>query len=97
MVPIIFVCAIGVVWALLRKGILRSKTDGHEAALATLTSKALRLVIIFIFTVFPMVSTTIFQVGERTKCRVYENNVPWNFTGVNMTTPVLIITTDLPI
>jgi hypothetical protein len=85
------------VWALLRKRILWAKTEGHEAALATLTSKALRLVIIFIFTVFPMVSTTIFQVGERTKCRVYENNVPWNFTGVNMTTPVLIITTDLPI
>ncbi len=45
---------------------MRRQKEGYRASLAKLTSKTLRLSIICIFTVFPMVSTTIFQVNCRT-------------------------------
>ena len=39
----------------------RESGDSLELAVATLTAKALRVCIIFLFTVFPLMSTTIFQ------------------------------------
>jgi hypothetical protein len=69
--PIIVVCAVGLGWCFLQQRILHAKADGYQAALVELTSKALRFSIIFVFTVFPMVSTTIFQVCQNWKCRAF--------------------------
>jgi hypothetical protein len=60
--PIVFVSVIIAAWFILRQRILRSNTEDHEAALAAMSSKAIHTCIIFLYTVFPMVSTTIFQV-----------------------------------
>jgi hypothetical protein len=52
-------------WLVQRQLIMRRQKEGsssYRASMAKLTSKTLRLSIILLFTVFPMVSTTIFQV-----------------------------------
>jgi hypothetical protein len=64
--PLIFLVGMLVLWLVQRQLIMRRQEEGCRASLAKLTSKTLRLSIICIFTVFPMVSTTIFQVKSRT-------------------------------
>jgi hypothetical protein len=62
--PLIFLIGMFILWLVQRQLIMRRQKEesSYRASLAKLTSKTLRLSIIFIFTVFPMVSTTIFQV-----------------------------------
>ena len=60
--PIVFVSGIVFLWFFLRQRLRwRENSDGLELAVATLTAKAVRVCVIFLFTVFPLVSTTIFQ------------------------------------
>jgi hypothetical protein len=59
--PILFVFGITFAWFLLRQRLAWKGGDDLPAALSTLASKAIRLCVIFLFTVFPVVSTTIFQ------------------------------------
>lgn len=60
--PIAFVFGIVLLWYFLRQRLKLRENDGDlQAALATLTAKAVRVCVIFLFTVFPLVSTTIFQ------------------------------------
>jgi hypothetical protein len=54
MFPILFVCGIVVVWLIQRQRILFKDGDNMQAV-STLTSQAIRLCIMFLFTVFPMV------------------------------------------
>jgi hypothetical protein len=60
--PVGFLLGMLILWLIHRQLIMRRQKEGYLASLAKLTSKTLRLSIICIFTVFPMVSTTIFQV-----------------------------------
>jgi hypothetical protein len=62
--PLIFLIGMFILWLVQRQLIMRRQKEesSYRASLAKLTSKTLRLSIICIFTVFPMVSTTIFQV-----------------------------------
>jgi hypothetical protein len=60
--PLLFLLGMLILWLIQRQVIMRRQKEGYRASLAKLTSKTLRLSIICIFTVFPMVSTTIFQV-----------------------------------
>jgi hypothetical protein len=62
MVPLMFLLGMLMLWLTQRQLIMRRQKEEYHASLAELTSKTLRLSIICIFTVFPMVSTTIFQV-----------------------------------
>jgi hypothetical protein len=64
--PVGFLFGMLTLWLVQRQLIKWGQKEGYHASLAKLTSKTLRLSIIFIFTVFPMVSTTIFQVKSRT-------------------------------
>jgi hypothetical protein len=66
MAPLMFLLGMLTLWLVQRQLIMRRQKEGYRAPLAELTSKTLRLSIICIFTVFPMVSTTIFQVDSRT-------------------------------
>ena len=59
--PIVAVGGIFLAWFTLRLRILSKGGDGAKAAVSSLTSKSIRLSIILLFTVFPLVSTTIFQ------------------------------------
>jgi hypothetical protein len=62
--PVGFLLGMLTLWLVQRQLIMRRQKEGCRASFAKLTSKTLRLSIIFLFTVFPMVSTTIFQVSE---------------------------------
>ena len=64
--PLMFLLGMLTLWLVQRQLIMRRQKEGYHASLAKLTSKTLRLSIICIFTVFPMVSSTIFQVNSRT-------------------------------
>jgi hypothetical protein len=59
--PIVFVCGIAVVWIIQRQRILSKGGDDLRASLSMLSSQSIRLCVMFLFTVFPMVSTAIFQ------------------------------------
>ncbi len=61
-VPLIFLLGMIILWLVQRQLIMRRPKEEYRASLAKSTSKTLRLSIIFLFTVFPMVSTAIFQV-----------------------------------
>jgi len=60
--PILFVVAIFFSWLVLRQRLIWKKGDDLSSVLSTLAAKSIRMCVIFLFTVFPMVSTTIFQV-----------------------------------
>jgi hypothetical protein len=60
--PIVFLFGMFTLWLTQRQLLMRRQKEGYCVHLAKLTTKSLRLSIIFVFTVFPMVSTTIFQV-----------------------------------
>jgi hypothetical protein len=62
MAPLMFLLSMLTLWLVQRQLIIRRQREGYRASLAKLTSKTLRFSIICIFTVFPMVSATIFQV-----------------------------------
>jgi hypothetical protein len=61
--PIVFVVVVVLFWAIQRQVLLSKKdNDGNlSRALHSLTAKSIRVSIIFLYTVFPIVSTTIFQ------------------------------------
>jgi hypothetical protein len=60
--PVGFLLGMLTLWLTQRQLIMRRQKEGYRASLAKLTSKTLRLSIIVLFTVFPMVSATVFQV-----------------------------------
>ncbi len=61
--PLIFLFGMLTLWLVQRQLIMR-RWQQKEASLPKLTSKTLRLSIIFVLTVFPIVSATIFQVNS---------------------------------
>ena len=75
LLPVIFVFMIMVSWLLLRQRLISKKSDDFSMALSTLTAKAIRLCVIFLFTIFPMVSTTIFQVSLRRFSQLQQRNL----------------------
>ena len=59
--PIVAVLGIASTWLVLRQRMLWKGRDDLNASLSALASKSIRLAVMVLFTVFPMVSTTIFQ------------------------------------
>jgi len=59
--PFVVVCGISTAWWVLQKRLRWKGGEDMQASLAALSTDTIRLVIMFLFTVFPMVSTTIFQ------------------------------------
>ena len=64
-VPGAFICVVAIVWIVLRQRLVLKGGKNLRVLLAALDAKSVSVVIIFLFTVFPMVSTTIFQVCHR--------------------------------
>jgi hypothetical protein len=56
MFPILFVSGVAIVWLILRQRLLSKGGDDLQASLSMLTSQAIRFCVMFLFTVFPMVS-----------------------------------------
>lgn len=59
--PIVIILGIVLTWLVLRYNLLLQGGDDVHTAVSFLTSKSIRLSVLVLFTVFPMVSTTIFQ------------------------------------
>ena len=59
--PVVVVGGIFLTWAVMRQQILLKGGTDVRASVASLTSKSIRLSVMVLFTVFPMVSTAIFQ------------------------------------
>ena len=59
--PVVAVGGIFLTWVVLRRRILLKGGGDVRASVASLTSKSIRLSVMVLFTVFPMVSTTIFR------------------------------------
>jgi len=59
--PLATTFGIFLTWLSLRQRLLLAGGDNLRASISALTSKAIRLAVMVLFTVFPMVSTTVFQ------------------------------------
>ena len=59
--PIAILCAIAIVWLVLRNRLLRKGGGDLRASLSDLTSKSIRLGVMVLYTIYPLVSSTIFQ------------------------------------
>ena len=63
LLPIIFVIFIATARLFLRRRLVMAGGNDLQQSLSALSSKAIRLCVIFLFTIFPMVSSTILQVS----------------------------------
>ena len=59
LLPVVFIFIITIVWLVLRQRLIMAGGEDLPQSLSVLSSKAMRLCVIFLFTVFPMVSSTI--------------------------------------
>ena len=62
LLPIFFVFIVASSWFFLRQRLMMAGGEGLQESISVLSSKAIRLCVIFLFTIFPMVSSTILQV-----------------------------------